>query len=156
MHKNTAPHTPTGHSSNKETHANASPLELRCVNAGLKMTEQRRMILRTLSESVDHPSVEEVYQRAKNSDSSISIATVYRTLNLLDQFGLVQRHDFNQAFSRFEINLDHHHHLINVESGEVIEFSDNELETLKAEIARKLGYEIVADRLELYGRPLKK
>jgi len=127
-------------------------LEERCVNAGMKMTGQRRVILEVLSSSEDHPSVETVYQRARDIDASISIATVYRTLSLLDEMNLVQRHDFNENYSRFEVNLDHHHHLIDLETGEVLEFQDEELEHLKERIARRLGFELVDHRLELYGR----
>lgn len=127
-------------------------LEQRCVDAGMKMTGQRRVILQVLSQSEDHPSVETVHQRAKDLDASISIATVYRTLHLLDEMNLVQRHDFNENYSRFEVNLDHHHHLVDLETGEVIEFQDEELEALKERIARRLGYDLVDHRLELYGK----
>ncbi|MGK9169436.1 transcriptional repressor [Inquilinus limosus] len=130
-------------------------LEERCISAGLKMTDQRRVILQVLTESLDHPSVETVYHRAREIDPSISIATVYRTLHLLDELNLVQRHDFNENYSRFEVNLEHHHHLIDLETGEVIEFKDQELEALKEKIARRLGYELVDHRLELYGRKKK-
>ena len=127
-------------------------LEQRCIEAGLKMTDQRRLVLRVLSESDDHPSVETVFQRARQADSSISIATVYRTLHLLSEMELVQRHDFNDSFSRFELNLEHHHHMIDLETGEVVEFQNDELELLKLRIADELGYELVDHRLELYGR----
>ena len=130
-------------------------LEERCVSAGLKMTDQRRVILQVLTESLDHTSVETVYHRAREIDPSISIATVYRTLHLLDELNLVQRHDFNENYSRFEVNLEHHHHLIDLETGEVIEFKDQELEVLKEKIARRLGFELVDHRLELYGRKKK-
>ncbi len=131
-------------------------LEAKCVKAGLKMTEQRRVILGILSEAEDHPSVETVFERARERDRSISIATVYRTLNVLDQLNLVQKHDFKEGSSRFEVNLEHHHHLIDVETGEVVEFQDEELEILKATIARELGFELIDHRLELYGRRLRK
>lgn len=127
-------------------------LERRCLDAGLKMTAQRRIVLQVLETAEDHPSVDEVYRRAKAMDHSISIATVYRTLHLLDEMNLVQRHDFNESFSRFEVNLTHHHHLVDVDSGEVIEFTDEELEHLKARIAARLGFELIDHRLELYGR----
>lgn len=127
-------------------------LEEKCVKAGLKMTDQRRVILRVLSDADDHPSVEDVFERARAVDSSISIATVYRTLNLLDQLDLVQKHDFNESYSRFEVNLEHHHHLIDVETGQVYEFQNQELEHLKERIAEELGYELVEHTLELYGR----
>lgn len=127
-------------------------LERRCITAGLKMTDQRRVILQVLTDSEDHPSVETVYQRARDIDPSISIATVYRTLHLLDELNLVQRHDFNENYSRFEVNLEHHHHLIDLETGEVVEFQDDELEIIKQKIARRLGFDLVDHRLELYGK----
>ena len=130
-------------------------LEERCVSAGLKMTDQRRVILQVLTESLDHPSVETVYHRAREIDPSISIATVYRTLHLLDELNLVQRHDFNENYSRFEVNLEHHNHLIDLDTGEIIEFKDQELEVLKEKIAKRLGFELVDHRLELYGRKKK-
>jgi len=130
-------------------------LEQQCINAGLKMTEQRRVILQVLNNSADHPSVEAVYQRAREVDPAISIATVYRTLHLLDEMNLVKRHDFNENYSRFEVNLEHHHHLIDLETGKVIEFQYNDLETLKERIAKELGYDLVDHRLELYGRKKK-
>lgn len=130
-------------------------LEQRCIDAGVKMTAPRRVILRVLQRSDDHPSVETVYERAKRIDASVSIATVYRTLHLLDELNLVQRHDFNQNFSRFEVNDEHHHHLVDVESGEVLEFASDELEQLKERIADELGFELVDHRLELYGRKKK-
>ncbi len=131
-------------------------LEQRCADAGLKMTGQRKVILRVLGEAEDHPSVETVYERAKVKDPSISIATVYRTLNLLDEMDLVIRHEFKENFSRYEVNMDHHHHLIDLETGSVIEFQNEDLEKLKEKIARDLGYELIDHRLELYGKKLKK
>lgn len=130
-------------------------LERRCVDAGLKMTAQRRIVLQVLESADDHPSVDEVYRRAKDLDPSISIATVYRTLHLLDEMNLVQRHDFNESFSRFEVNLEHHHHLVDIDTGEVTEFQHEELEKLKAKIAADLGYDLIDHRLELYGRRKK-
>jgi Fur family ferric uptake transcriptional regulator len=128
----------------------------RCAEAGLKMTGQRKIILRVLDEAADHPAVETVYERAREIDPSISMATVYRTLNLLDELNLVVRHEFNENFARYETNTEHHHHLIDVESGAVIEFQNDEIEAMKIEIAKKLGYELVECRLELYGRKIKK
>ena len=133
-----------------------SDLEQRCAEAGLKMTGQRKVILKVLGESEDHPSVEDVYERAKDIDSSISIATVYRTLNLLDELDLVIRHEFQEGYSRYELNWDHHHHLIDLETGKVVEFQNDELERLKIKIAHDLGYDLVDHRLELYGKKLKK
>jgi Fur family transcriptional regulator, ferric uptake regulator len=131
-----------------------STLEERCIEAGLKMTGQRRTIIKVLGDSADHPSVEDVYERAKNADPSISIATVYRTLSLLDQLNLVIRHEFQEGYSRYELNWDHHHHLIDLETGEVVEFQNEELEKLKEKIANKLGYDLIDHRLELYGRKI--
>lgn len=128
----------------------------RCAEAGLKMTGQRKTILRVLDEAEDHPAVETVYERAKALDPSISMATVYRTLNLLDEMHLVTRHEFGENFSRYEANTEHHHHLIDVETGKVIEFQNDEIEKMKKEIARQLGYDLIECRLELYGRKLRK
>lgn len=127
----------------------------RCIKAGLIMTGQRKVILQVLERSDDHPSVEEVYERASIADTSISMATVYRTLNSLDELGIVVRHDFNGKHSRFELNMEHHHHLIDLETGEVHEFINDEIERLKERIANDLGFELVDHRLELYGRRKK-
>ena len=116
------------------------------------MTGQRRVILQVLTESEDHPSVETVHQRAKVIDTAISIATVYRTLHLLDEMNLVQRHDFNDNFSRFEVNLEHHHHLMDLETGKVIEFVSEEIERLQHTIAEEYGYELLDHSLVLYVR----
>ncbi len=128
----------------------------RCADSGLKMTGQRRIILEVLEEAHDHPSVEIVFERAKARDDSISIATVYRTLSLLDEMDIVVRHEFKENFSRYDINTDHHHHLIDLESGEVIEFQNDEIELLKKKIANDLGYDLVECRLELYGKKIKR
>lgn len=135
----------------------AQSLEQKCIDAGLKMTEPRRAILDVLSHANDHPSVEDVYARAKKKDPSISMATVYRTLGLLDELGLVYRHEFNDAdFARYEVSDEHHHHLIDMDTGKVVEFQNDEIEKMKQKIAKDLGYELVECRLELYGRKLKK
>ena len=131
-------------------------LQQKCSAAGLKMTGQRKVILQVLEEAEDHPSVEVVYERAKEIDSSISIATVYRTLNLLDELDLVIKHEFQEGYSRYEVNWDHHHHLVDLETGEVVEFQNEELERIKHKIAEDLGYDLVDHRLELYGKKLKK
>ena len=134
----------------------AVDLEQKCQDAGLKMTEPRRVILSVLAHANDHPSVEEVYERAKKEDSSISMATVYRTLGLLDELGLVFRHEFNdEQHARYEVNTEHHHHLIDIDSGKVIEFQNEEIEKMKQKIAADLGYDLVECRLELYGKKLK-
>jgi len=127
----------------------------RCVDAGLKMTGQRRVILKVIGQAEDHPSVEDVYERARLLDESISIATVYRTLGLLDELELVIRHEFQEGYARYEVNSDHHHHLVDLETGKVIEFQNEELEKLKEKIARDLGYDLVDHRLELYGKKIK-
>ncbi|MAI61642.1 MAG: transcriptional repressor [Micavibrio sp. TMED27] len=131
-----------------------SDLEQRCAEAGLKMTGQRKTILKVLGDATDHPSVEDVYERAKEIDKSVSIATVYRTLSMLDELDIVTRHEFQEGYSRYEVNDDHHHHLVDLETGAVVEFQNEELELLKEKIARDLGYELVDHRLELYGKKL--
>lgn len=133
-----------------------SDLEQRCGEAGLKMTGQRKVILKVLAEAADHPSVEDVYDRAKEIDSSVSIATVYRTLSMLDELDIVTRHEFQEGYARYEVNDDHHHHLIDLDTGKVVEFQNDELEQLKEKIARDLGYELIDHRLELYGKKIKK
>lgn len=130
-------------------------LESRCHEAGLKMTGQRRTILKILAERDDHPSVETVYERARQMDPSISLATVYRTLSLLEEMDLIVKREFNESFARYDTNTDHHHHLIDLETNEVIEFKNEELEILKERIARELGYELLDHKLELYGRKIK-
>lgn len=121
------------------------------------MTGQRRVIARVLSESHDHPDVELLYQRAVTADPHISIATVYRTVKLFEEAGITQRHDFGDGRARYEeASTEHHDHLIDLKSGKVIEFTNNEIERLQKEIARKLGYKLVDHRLELYGVPLDK
>lgn len=132
-------------------------IEKLCAEKGLRMTEQRRIIARVLSSAKDHPDVEELHRRASTIDKGISIATVYRTVSLLEDSGIVERHDFRNGRSRYEeIGEDHHDHLIDLQSGNVLEFSDPEIEELQRKIAEKLGYKLVDHRLELYGVPLKK
>jgi Fur family transcriptional regulator, ferric uptake regulator len=132
--------------------AMTSRLEKICAERGLKMTEQRRVISRVLSEAHDHPDVEAIYRRASAIDPRISIATVYRTMRLYEDANIIERHDFGDGRSRYEENREeHHHHLIDVKSGEVIEFQHEELEKLKTKIAADLGYDLIGDRLELYG-----
>jgi Fur family ferric uptake transcriptional regulator len=130
-------------------------IEQLCLDKGMRMTEQRRVVARVLSESQDHPDVEELYRRAAAVDPHISIATVYRTVRLLQEAGIVERHDFRDGRSRYEQAGDQHHdHLIDMKSGEVVEFYDEEIERLKAAIAERLGFRLVDHRLELYGVPL--
>lgn len=129
-----------------------SRLEKLCIEKGLKMTEQRRVISRVLSEAHDHPDVEEVYRRSSALDSKISIATVYRTMRLLEEANVINRLDFGDGRARYEETRDeHHHHLIDVNTGAVIEFKNEELERLKEKIAAELGYQLIGHRLELYG-----
>lgn len=132
-------------------------LEKLCIEKGLKMTDQRRVIARVLSESSDHPDVELVYQRAIELDPRISIATVYRTVKLFEEASILERHDFGDGRARYEERPEEHHdHLIDVKTGEVVEFANEEIERLQAEVARKLGYRLVDHRLELYGVRIKK
>lgn len=134
----------------------ATRLEDKCVERGLKMTGQRRVIARVLSESHDHPDVEMIYQRAVQVDPHISIATVYRTVKLFEEAGITQRHDFGDGRSRYEeAHDDHHDHLIDIKSGKVIEFTNESIEKLQHEVAEKLGYKLVGHRLELYAIPLE-
>jgi Fur family transcriptional regulator, ferric uptake regulator len=131
----------------------ASRIEGLCVERGLKMTGQRRVIARVLSESSDHPDVEELYRRATAIDSHISIATVYRTVRLLEENGILERRDFGGGRARYEpTEHGHHFHLIDVETGKVIEFHDPEYERLMQTIAARLGFDLVSLRLELFGR----
>ncbi|MBT6313838.1 MAG: transcriptional repressor [Alphaproteobacteria bacterium] len=130
-------------------------LEKACEDKGLKMTEQRRVIARVIADAEDHPDVETVYRRATAVDPRISIATVYRSLKLFEDANVLVRHDFGEGRARYEETGDHHEHLIDIETGEVIEFMHQELEALKERVANELGYELVDHRLELYGRKLK-
>ncbi|NNC38214.1 MAG: transcriptional repressor [Acidimicrobiales bacterium] len=131
-------------------------IEKKCVEKGLRMTEQRRVIADVLSQSDDHPDAEEVYARAEKIDPKISLATVYRTLRLFGETGIIETHDFRDGRARYEAaDNDHHDHLIDVTTGDVIEFVDEEIERLQERIAEKLGYELVDHRLELYGKPKK-
>ena len=127
-------------------------IEAICAEKGLRITEQRRVIAKVLGESDDHPDVEMLHARASAVDPNISIATVYRTVRLFEEAGILERHEFGDGRSRYEAASDaHHDHLIDVESGEVVEFVDQELEELQKRIAEKLGYRLVDHRMELYG-----
>jgi Fur family ferric uptake transcriptional regulator len=133
----------------------AGRIEALCVDKGLRMTEQRRVIARVLSEAKDHPDVEELHDRAAAIDKGISIATVYRTVRLFEESGILERHDFRDGRSRYEeAGIEHHDHLIDMKTGKVLEFVDPEIERLQTEIARRLGYKLVDHRMELYGVPL--
>jgi Fur family ferric uptake transcriptional regulator len=127
-------------------------IEKLCIDKGMRMTDQRRVVARVLSNSQDHPDVEELYRRAHAVDPHISIATVYRTVRLFEEAGIISRHDFRDGRSRYEeATDDHHDHLIDMKTGEVIEFVDDEIEKLQHAIAERLGFKLVAHRLELYG-----
>lgn len=132
-----------------------SRLERLCIEKGLKMTEQRRVIARVLSEATDHPHVEQVYRRASEIDSRISIATVYRTVRLFEEAHILERHDFGDGRARYEeAPEEHHDHLIDVQSGKVVEFQNEQIEALQRKVAKQLGYELVDHRLELFGVPI--
>ena len=129
-------------------------IEKLCIDKGMRMTDQRRVVARVLSQAHDHPDVEELYRRSQKVDPHISIATVYRTVRLFEEAGIIDRHDFRDGRSRYEEAPDvHHDHLIDMKTGQVIEFADAEIEALQAAIARRLGYKLVDHRLELYGVP---
>lgn len=132
-------------------------VEALCAERGLRITEQRRIIARVISESDDHPDVDILYQRSSAIDPKISIATVYRTVRLFEEAGILDRHDFGDGRARYEAAPEaHHDHLIDVESGKVVEFVDPELEALQKQIAEKLGYRLVDHRMELYGVAINK
>ncbi len=134
-----------------------SRIERRCVEKGLKMTGQRRVIAQVLSESQDHPDVEQVYRRAAEIDRRISLATVYRTVRLLEAAQILERLEFGEGRARYEeVPERHHDHLIDVQSGKVIEFRNEEIEQLQRRVARQLGYDLVNHRLALYGTPIKR
>jgi Fur family transcriptional regulator, ferric uptake regulator len=131
-------------------------IEALCAAKGMRMTEQRRVIARVLAQSADHPDVEELYRRCAAVDDRISISTVYRTVKLFEDAGIIERHDFREGRARYEQIPDtHHDHLINLRTGDVVEFQSDEIERLQAEIARRLGYKLVDHRLELYAVPLE-
>jgi len=135
---------------------NPANIEAQCVAKGMRMTEQRRVIARVLAESADHPDVEELYRRCAEVDRNISISTVYRTVKLFEDAGIIERHDFREGRARYEqIPEAHHDHLINLRTGEVIEFQSEEIERLQAEVARRLGYRLIEHRLELYAVPVE-
>ena len=130
-------------------------IERLCLEKGMKMTEQRRVIARVLSSADDHPDVEEVHRRAHELDSHISIATVYRTVRLFEEANILERHDFGNGRARYEeVSEEHHDHLIDIQSGKIIEFQNQEIEVLQVKIAEKHGMKLVGHRLELYGVPL--
>ena len=127
-------------------------IEQKCIAKGVKLTDQRRIIAKVMSEANDHPDVDELYNRVSKIDSKISIATVYMTVKLFEEFGILAKHEFKGDKARYEeLNESHHDHLIDVKSGEIIEFVDQEIEKLQKKIAEKYGYDLVDHKLELYG-----
>ena len=138
-------------------------IEEKCLSKGVKLTEQRRIIAKVISESKaaygesDHPDVDELYSRASKVDPRISIATVYRTVKLFEEAGIIERHDFKEGKSRYEpLTEEHHDHLIDINSGEIVEFVDKEIEELQKKVAQRLGYKLVDHKLELYAQKIKK
>ena len=127
-------------------------IEQKCISKGVKLTDQRRIIAKVMSESQDHPDVDELYNRVSEIDSKIRIATVYRTVKLFEEAGIVAKHDFKGGKARYEqLSESHHDHLIDIKTGEIIEFVDDEIEKLQKKVAEKYGYELVDHKLELYG-----
>jgi len=127
-------------------------IEQKCLAKGVKLTDQRRIIAKIMSESNDHPNVDELYRRVSVLDSKISIATVYRTVKLFEEAGILTKHEFKGDKARYEeLNEGHHDHLIDVQTGKIIEFVDDEIEALQKKVAKKLGYDLVDHKLELYG-----
>ncbi len=133
----------------------AQTIEEKCLEKGLRMTEQRKIIIRVLSESPDHPDVETLYERAVKIDSNISVPTIYRTLRLLEEANIIKKHDFGNGRLRYEeVTEEHHDHLIDLRSGKVVEFTNEQIEKLQEQVARELGYRLVDHRLELYCVPI--
>ena len=132
-------------------------IEEKCINKGVRLTDQRRLIANVMSTSNDHPDVDELHKKVNKIDKKISIATVYRTVKLFEEFGIVEKHDFKGGKARYEESPEEHHdHLIDINSGEIIEFVDKEIEILQDKVAKKLGYKLVDHKLELYGSKIKK
>ena len=135
----------------------SSDIESKCMQKGIRLTDQRRLVAKVMSDSRDHPDVDGLHKRVNKLDSKISIATVYRTVKLFEEAGIVEKHDFKGSKARYEQAKDEHHdHLIDVSSGEIIEFVNNDIEKLQKQVAEKLGYKLVDHRLELYGTKIKK
>ena len=135
----------------------SSDIENKCIKKGVRLTDQRKLVAKIMSESDDHPDVDELHKRVSKLDSKISIATVYRTVKLFEESGIIEKHDFKGGKARYEQSPDiHHDHLIDVNTGEIVEFVDEEIEKLQNKVAEKFGYELVDHRLELYGSKIKK
>ena len=134
-----------------------SDIENKCIKKGVRLTDQRKLVAKIMSESDDHPDVDELHKRVSKLDSKISIATVYRTVKLFEEAGIVAKHDFKGTKARYEqTTQDHHDHLIDINTGEITEFVNNDIEKLQKQVAAKLGYKLVDHRLELYGSKIKK
>ena len=134
-----------------------SEIENKCLQKGVRLTDQRKLVAQVMSESDDHPDVDELHKRVSKIDSKISIATVYRTVKLFEESGIVSKHDFKGSKSRYEqVPNDHHDHLIDINTGEITEFVNDDIEKLQKKVAEKLGYKLVDHRLELYGSRIKK
>ena len=134
-----------------------SDIENRCIKKGVRLTEQRKLVAKVMSESKDHPDVDELHKRVNKLDSKISIATVYRTVKLFEEAGIIAKHDFKGNKARYEeATQEHHDHLIDVNTGEITEFVNEDIEKLQKKVAEKLGYKLVDHRLELYGSKIKK
>ena len=132
-------------------------IEDKCKKKGVRLTDQRKIIAQTMAEATDHPDVDELHKRVNKIDKKISIATVYRTVKLFEESGIVEKHDFKGGKARYEQSPDEHHdHLIDINSGEIIEFVDKDIEILQNKVAKKLGYKLVDHKLELYGSKIKK
>ena len=132
-------------------------IENKCIKKGLRLTDQRKLIAKAMSESEDHPDVDELYQKVSKLDSKISIATVYRTVKLFEEAGIIAKHDFKGNKARYEqTSEEHHDHLIDINTGEITEFVNEDIEKLQQKVAAKLGYKLVDHRLELYGSKIKK
>ena len=135
----------------------SSDIENKCIQRGVRLTDQRKLVARIMSESADHPNVDELHIRVSKIDSKISIATVYRTVKLFEEAGIIAKHDFKGSKARYEqTSEDHHDHLIDVNTGEITEFINDDIERLQKKVAEKLGYKLVDHRLELYGSKIKK
>ena len=132
-------------------------IENKCIQQGVRLTDQRKLVAKVMSESSDHPDVDELHKRVSKIDSKISIATVYRTVKLFEEAGIVSKHDFKGTKARYEeVTKEHHDHLIDINTGEIIEFVNEDIEKLQEKVAAKLGYKLVDHRLELYGSKTKK
>ena len=135
----------------------SSVIEKKCIEKGVRLTDQRRLIAKIMSESVDHPDVDELHKRVNKFDNKISIATVYRTVKLFEEAGIFAKHDFKGTKARYEeASKEHHDHLIDINTGEITEFVNEDIEKLQKQVAEKLGYKLVDHRLELYGSKIKK